>query len=104
MADVLRAILAEHHGRSLDVATAYFNVAGFRVLREGLLGLGSFRLLLGDEPVDGASLGLHPRAALALAGELNASPYTEELLRTVEELIAFLRRPSVAVRAYGDGF
>ena len=46
MADVLRSI-AEHRGRSLDVPTAYFNVQGFRLLRDGLLGLRSFRLLLG---------------------------------------------------------
>jgi hypothetical protein len=45
LADVLRDILAGHAGRSFDVATAYFNVQGFRLLRDGLLGLGSFRLL-----------------------------------------------------------
>src|SRR5712692_9344703 len=104
MADVLGAILAEHGGRSLDVATAYFNVQGFRLLQPGLLGLGSFRLLLGDEPAEGADLGLRPRAATALRGELNAAPYSEELLRAVEELIAFLRRDRVAVRAYQGGF
>lgn len=104
LADVLNAILAEHEGRSLDVATAYFNVQGFRLLRPGLLRLGSFRLLLGDEPAEGADLGLRPRAASALRTELNAAPYSEELLRAVEELIAFLRRPNVAVRAFQSGF
>src|SRR5450756_670402 len=104
MAEVLNALLAQHAGRSLDVATAYFNLGGFRLLREGMLDLGSFRLLLGDEPADGAALGLRPRAASSLHGELNESPYTEETLRAVEELIAFLRRPRVAVRAFRSGF
>jgi len=104
LADVLNAVLAEHGGRALDVATAYFNVQGFRLLKDGLLGLGSFRLLLGDEPSEGAEVGLRFRAASALRGELNAAPYSEELLRAVEELIAFLRRPNVAVRAYQGGF
>jgi hypothetical protein len=36
MADVLNALLAEHKGRSLDVATAYFTIQGFRLLRAGL--------------------------------------------------------------------
>ena len=63
MADVLNAILAEHSGKSLDIATAYFNVQGFRLLQRGLENLGSFRLLLGDEPEDGAALGLRPRSA-----------------------------------------
>ncbi len=104
MADVLNAILAEHQGRSLDVASAYFNLQGFRLLQPGLLGLGSFRLLLGDEPAEAADVGMRVRAAAALRTEMNSAPYSEELLRTVEDLIAFLRRPNVAVRAYQKGF
>lgn len=104
MADVLNAILTEHGGQSLDVATAYFNVQGFRLLQDGLLGLGSFRLLLGDEPTEGKDIGLRPRAAAVLRGELNAAPFSENLLRAVEDLIGYLRRPGVAVRAYQQGF
>jgi hypothetical protein len=81
-------VLATHASKSLDVATAYFNVQGFRLLQPGLLGLGSFRLLLGDEPTEGANLGLRPRAATALSGELEAAPYCQETLRAVEDLIA----------------
>ena len=40
MADVLGALLRAHAARSLDIATAYFTVPGFGLLREGLLGLG----------------------------------------------------------------
>ena len=104
MADVLSGILAPHRGKSLDVATAYFNLEGFKLLQEGLQDLGSFRLLLGDEPQDGESIGLRPRAASRLTGELNAAPFTEDTLRSVEELIAFLRREMVSVRAYQQGF
>ena len=49
MAEVLGGVLSRHAGKSLDVATADFNVQGFTLLQHGLLGLGSFRLLLGDE-------------------------------------------------------
>jgi len=42
MADVLNGVLAEHGGRSLDVATAYFTVGGFGKLREGTSGLGGW--------------------------------------------------------------
>ena len=104
LADVLNAILAQHQGKSLDVATAYFNVRGFTLLQKGLEDMGSFRLLLGDEPRDGAALGLRPRAAQQLIGELNAAPFDEDTLRTVEDLIAFLRRDMVAVRAFQKGF
>jgi len=104
MADVLNAILAGHGGKSLDVATAYFNVRGFTLSQSGLQQLGSFRLLLGEEPRDGASLGLRPAAATRLIAELNAAPYDEETLRAVESLIAFLRSEWVEVRAYQEGF
>ena len=104
MVDVLGRILAGHGGKSLDVATAYFNVRGFTLLKQGLRGLGSFRLLLGDEPQDGESVGLRPRAALRLTQELNAAPFDEATLRAVEDLIAFLRRDLVGVRAFQNGF
>lgn len=32
LADILNALLVEHKGRSLDVATAYFTVGGFGLL------------------------------------------------------------------------
>ena len=104
MADVLVEILAGHGGKSLDIATAYFNVRGFTLLQQGLQGLGSFRLLLGDEPQDGESVGLRPRAASRLIQDLNVAPYDEATLRAVEDLIAFLRRDMVGVRAYQQGF
>ena len=78
--------------------------AAFTLLQEGLQRLGSFRLLLGDEPKDGEMIGLRPRAALGLAHELNVAPFNEATLRAVESLIAFLRRDLVEVRAYQHGF
>ena len=104
MVDVLGDILAGHSGKALDTASAYFNVRGFTLLQEGLQGLGSFRMLLGDEPRDGESIGLPPRAASRLVQELNAAPFDEATLRAVEDLIAFLRRDVVGVRAYQQGF
>ena len=104
LVDVLNSILADHTGKSLDIATAYFNLQGFRLLREGLEQLGSFRLLLGDEPRDGASLGIKPAASQQLISELNTAPYHEETLRLVESLIAYLRRELVEVQAYQQGF
>ena len=60
MADILVALLREHQGRSLDVATAYFTVGGFGLIKDGLLRLGNFRLLLGAEPASGDQIGLRP--------------------------------------------
>lgn len=107
LADVLNQVMREHPGMSLDIATAYFSVSGYRALRESLNSLRSFRLLLGFQPAESADVGLRPNASAlrrALRGDLNAEPYTEETLRLVEDLIAWLRKEESQVRLFEDGF
>ena len=103
MADVLNALLAEHNGHSLDIATAYFNVGGWQLLREGLSGLGNFRLLLGDEPEAGLDVGLKEVGARPVKGlirDLANENFNEHTLRLIEDLVAFLRQEHVQVRRY----
>ena len=71
LADVLNEVLTEHSGRSLDVANAYFTVTGYGLVRERLSTVGSFRLLLGAEPIQGEQVGLRPDAA-RVRGRLNS--------------------------------
>lgn len=107
MADVVNDLLAGHGGRSVDAATAYFTIQGFRLLEAGLEGLGNFRLLLGAEPVAGHQVGLRPdigHLANGLRNDLAGEPYREATLRLVEDLIRFLRRPTVQVRVFEGGF
>src|SRR5271169_6696458 len=60
MADVLGDLLRDHQGKSLDIATAYFTVGGFKLIQEGLFSLGNLRLILGSEPTASEQLGLRP--------------------------------------------
>src|SRR5947209_9433600 len=106
MADVLNALLSQHSGHSLDIATAYFNVGGWQLLRKGLDTLGNFRLLLGDEPEAGFDLGVREVGAKPVKGlirELASANFNENTLRLVEDLIAFLRQEHVQVRLYTQG-
>lgn len=64
LADILASLLWEHRGQSLDVATAYFTVGGFGLVRDELIGLGNLRLILGQEPATGEQIGLRPDAAV----------------------------------------
>jgi superfamily II DNA or RNA helicase len=105
--DVLRDVLRTHGGRSLDVATAYFTVGGFVLLRDELRGVGSFRLLLGAEPAGGEQLGLRPdplRTRGLMRRDLETLPFDEATLRAVEDLIAWLRAEHVRVRLHDKGF
>jgi len=107
LADVLNQVLAEHAGRSLDVASAYFTVGGYAQVRERLAALGSFRLLLGAEPAHGADIGLRPDPGLVrglMKRDLEELPFDEATLRLVEDLIAWLREMKVEVRLHAEGF
>ena len=107
LADALNALLAEGAGRPLDIATAYFSISGYRLIRERLHQVGAFRLLIGSDPQTGADVGLKAdtKALKArLKGDLEAEPFTPETLRLVEDLIAFLRADKVQVRLYSRGF
>jgi phospholipase D-like protein len=109
-ADVLNALLARCRGCPVDIASAYFTISGWRLLRDGLHHVGAMRLLLGSEPAAtrlssskcGADVGL--RADMSLAAELSGMAFSEETLRLVEDLVAFLRAEKVQVRLFQDGF
>jgi SNF2 family DNA or RNA helicase len=100
LADVLNDLLQREQGQQVDIATAYFSIRGYELLRNALPSVRYFRLLLGDKPLEGEDIGMRPDSAAYLRHELNAEPFTEATLRLVEELIRFLRRGDVAVRLY----
>lgn len=107
MSDVLNGLLMERRGQSLDVATAYFNVGGWQLLQGGLERLGSFRLLLGDEPEVGADIGVREAKAKVVRGllqELSQATFNAKTLRLVEDFTAFLQQENVQVRLYNKGF
>jgi hypothetical protein len=107
LADVIASLLAEHRGKSLDVATAYFTVGGFGLIQEGLHDLGNLRLILGAEPTTGEQIGLRPEPSVIkrlIQHDLESLPFDEKTLRLVEDLIGYLRRDSVMVRLHDKGF
>lgn len=106
VADALNQLLVRAGAGPVDVATAYFSISGYRLVREGLHRAGAFRLLIGAEPTEGSEIGLRPerQSLRKLAGDLAAEPFREETLRLVEELIAFLRTEKVQVRLFDRGF
>jgi len=105
--DALNELLAKSAHRPLDVATAYFAISGYRLVKDGLHQVGAFRKLFGAEPHLGADIGLQPNAEAfkkRLQGDLEAEPFNEAALKLVEDLIAFLRADKVEVRLYDKGF
>ncbi len=107
LAEALNELLAMSAGKPLDVATAYFAISGYRLVKDALHHIGAFRLLMGAEPHSGADIGLRQNVdamKTRLQGDLEAEPFNEATLKLVEELIAFLRAEKVEVRLYDKGF
>jgi hypothetical protein len=50
LADALKELLTQSAGKPLDIATAYFAISGYRLVKDGLHQVGAFRLILGSEP------------------------------------------------------
>jgi phosphatidylserine/phosphatidylglycerophosphate/cardiolipin synthase-like enzyme len=97
---VLNKLLVAEQQPQLDIATAYFSIRGYELVRATLPGVRRLRLLLGDNPQDGSAVGLRPDSRAYLRNELNAEPLTQATQALVEELIRFLRRRDVEVRLY----
>jgi hypothetical protein len=79
LVDTLNDLLGQSAGKPLDIATAYFSISGYRIVKDGLHKLGAFRLLLGTDPRSGADLGLKvdPNALKArFKGDLEAEPFS----------------------------
>jgi superfamily II DNA or RNA helicase len=107
LAETLKRLLDQSVGKPLDIASAYFSISGYRLVKDGLHQLGAFRLLLGSDPQTGADLGLKADTKglkARLKGDLEAEPFTAETLKLVEDLIAFLHTDKVLVRLYDKGF
>lgn len=100
LADVLNYLLQRQTGQKVDIATAYFSVRGYNLIREPLSSVRHFRLLLGDNLQEPGDVGLQPNSRAYLRHELNAEPLNEATQRLVEELVRFLRRDDVEVRLY----
>jgi len=108
LADVLNVVLGHCEGGPVDIATAYFAISGYRLLRERLHHVGVLRLLIGSEPRCGTDVGLRPERKdeylRLLRGDLEAEPFTEATLRLIEDLVALLRAEKVQVRKFDKGF
>src|SRR5205809_293344 len=86
LADALNELLSQTEGKPLDIATAYFAISGYRLVKHELHQVGAFRLILGAEPHTGADLGLRPSADVLkqrLQGDLEAEPFNEATLKLV---------------------
>lgn len=102
----LNKILQEQ--KTLDISTAYFNISGFQLIKDSILGVESFRLLLGISPQKEAKIPdlFEPEHIYKkdIRQDLEDEEFEKDKKETVTTLIEFLKKPNVEVRLYKEGF
>jgi len=108
--EVLRRLLIEWGETELDIASGFFEPEVWRMLGDALKPLTAFRLLLGRPPEivnpneDAGLVDLTRLYRDKLRTDLEDLPLTRDYAHLIDDLIAFLRRESVAVRFYRGDF
>lgn len=104
--DELNKILQEQ--KVIDIASGYFNIAGFQLIEDSLSDAESFRLLIGkaqiieDKPEDIFQPEIEYKQNIRK--DLEDEEFEKDRKETVIKLLEFLKRKDVEVRIYTKGF
>jgi len=102
----LNRILKEQ--KSIDVASAYFNIAGFQLIKDELSNAEKFRLLIGSSPpIDERKPDIFEPEEVyrkRFRQDLEDDIFEKDKKEAVVSLIGLLRNPSWEVRLYDKGF
>ena len=96
LGDVLNSLLAESSGKPLDIATAYFSVSGYRLVKDGLHAVGAFRLLLGWSAGAQAT---SPSRSQGLCRRNGATAIAQRVLPACSSPVCALPLPKITTRA-----
>jgi superfamily II DNA or RNA helicase len=100
----LKQILKAAPESKLDIATAFFNIQAYTMVKDELNGVPHFRLLLGKAPEIGNERTLGDALLEELQKEVEGFELSKEKEGDVKSLIEFLRRKSVEVKLYEKDF
>jgi len=97
----LNKVLKLEPSTSLDIATAFFNVEGFALVKENIKTITKFRLLLGKTPeLTDNKKTLGSVLLEEIKKEIEGLDLSAEKKDDVSDLIKFLEKPNIYVRLY----
>jgi hypothetical protein len=102
LCDVLNTLLTA--GGQAHIASGYFNLDGYRLIKDTLNDVSEFRLLLGREPALSSSTPIGTLLGSQLRAELEVNMGSNETPPLIADFVEFLQRDSVQVRLYTKGF
>jgi len=88
----------------LDIATAFFQIQAYSMLKDNLQGVKKFRLLLGKSPEIKSDKTLGEELVNIVKQEVETLELSKEREDDVQKLIDFLKKGNVEVRIYDKGF
>ena len=94
----------EDNKNNFDVATAFFNIEAFSMVRDELEGVERFRLLLGKSPEFENDRTLGDEIQDYIESDVEGLEFTRENRDAVRKLIEFLDQDNVEVRLYDEKF
>jgi superfamily II DNA or RNA helicase len=104
LARYLNEVLKEYPNSQLDIATAFFQIQAYSMLKENLQGVKRFRLLLGKSPEIVSDKTLGDELLNIVKQEVETLELSKEKQDDVQTLINFLKKDNVEVRLYDKGF
>jgi superfamily II DNA or RNA helicase len=96
----LNSALKENPKTKFDIATAFFNIEAFAMIKDNLNGVERFRLLLGKTPEIQNEKTLGDVLIQEIRKEVEGFDLTKESNQTVKLFIEFLKRKNVEIRLF----
>lgn len=100
----LNDVLKEVPNTRFDIATAFFNIQAYALIKDNIQGVKGFRLLLGKAPEIRSETTLGDVLLKMIREEVEGYELSEEKDNLVKEFIGFLNRENVEVRLYDKEF
>ncbi len=100
----LNDVLKEVPNTRFDIATAFFNIQAYSLIKDNIQEVKSFRLLLGKAPEIRSETTLGDVLLKMIREEVEGYELSEEKDNLVKEFIEFLNRENVEVRLYDKEF
>ena len=104
LAKFLSEVLKSSKDSNLDIATAFFNIKAYELIREEINGLKHFRLLLGKSPEINEKITLGERLLNDVKEEIEGFDLEKNQNELVRNLINFLKKKHVEIRIYTKDF
>jgi len=96
----LNNVLRETPNTNLDIATAFFNIQAFAMIKDNLNGIKNFRLLLGKTPEINNEKTLGDVLLQEIKREIEGFDLTRDQDKTIKLFIKFLKRKNVEIRLF----